>query len=96
MHTVNHTDLAATINGVANDLDDAADGLGPARVSASRTIARQARRQTHGALLIDIRLSQYDSVDLRGIPSPEQRHDRLEHALAPCPSSATTRSPTTS
>jgi hypothetical protein len=70
MHTLNHTDLAATIDGVVFDLNDPLMVWGPPGVGKSE-IARQVAAK-HGALLIDIRLSQYDSVDMRGIPSPEQ------------------------
>jgi hypothetical protein len=69
MHTLNHTDLAATIDGVVFDLNMPLMIWGPPGVGKS-DVARQAAAK-RGALLIDIRLSQYDSVDLRGIPSPE-------------------------
>jgi hypothetical protein len=69
MHTVNHTELADMINVVANDLDMPLMIWGPPGVGKS-DVVRQAAADA-SALLIDIRLSQYDSVDLRGIPSPE-------------------------
>lgn len=39
---------------------------GPSGIGKSEGIAQSA--QEHGAVLVDIRLSQYESVDLRGIP----------------------------
>jgi hypothetical protein len=69
MHTLNHTDLAATIDGVVFDLNMPLMVWGQPGVGKS-DVARQAAAK-RGALLVDIRLSQYDSVDLRGIPSPE-------------------------
>src|SRR5690606_25638380 len=40
----------------------------------------------HGATLVDIRLSQYDSVDLRGIPvPPEERRQTVWHAPSTIP-----------
>jgi hypothetical protein len=70
MHTVNHTELAAIIDGIVIDQNEPLMVWGQPGVGKS-DVARQVAAK-HGAFLIDIRLSQYDSVDMRGIPSPEQ------------------------
>lgn len=69
MHIVNHTDLAQMIEGIAVDLDMPLMVWGPPGVGKSDVVRQVAAKR--GAMLIDIRLSQYDSVDMRGIPSPE-------------------------
>jgi len=69
MYTVNHTDLVATIKTAAIDLNLSLMVWGQPGVGKS-DVARQVAADLD-AVLIDVRLSQYDSVDLRGIPSPE-------------------------
>jgi hypothetical protein len=69
MEVVNHTELANTIKGVAIDLNMPLMVWGPPGVGKSDVVRQVAAKDN--AILIDIRLSQYDSVDMRGIPSPE-------------------------
>jgi len=69
MHTLNHTDLAAMLKTTAIDLNLPTMVWGQPGVGKS-DVARQVAGELD-ALLIDIRLSQYDSVDMRGIPTAQ-------------------------
>lgn len=68
MHVVDHKGLALYLNTVAIPLQQPTMIWGMPGVGKSEAARQQAERM--GAMLVDIRLSQYDSVDLRGIPVP--------------------------
>lgn len=69
MYTVDHPQLVTFLSEVAFDLDQPVMIWGPPGVGKSDAVRQMAASK--GAVLVDIRLSQYDSVDLRGIPSVE-------------------------
>lgn len=68
MHTVNVPKMKQMVKYIGIDQREALMFWGPPGVGKSEGI-RQAAEE-YGALHVDIRLSQYDSVDLRGIPAP--------------------------
>ena len=69
MHTIDHKQLVSFLSEVAFDLDQPVMVWGQPGVGKSDAVRQMA--EAKGAVLVDIRLSQYDSVDLRGIPSVE-------------------------
>jgi hypothetical protein len=69
MHTIDHKQLVSFLSEVAFDLDQPVMVWGQPGVGKSDAVRQMAEGK--GAVLVDIRLSQYDSVDLRGIPSVE-------------------------
>jgi hypothetical protein len=69
MHTINIPTMALLIKHVGVNLRHALMFWGKPGVGKSEGI--RAAAEDLGGHLIDIRLSQYDSVDLRGIPSPD-------------------------
>ena len=66
MQTINATTLEGIIDHVAIRHHHVPFIWGPMGVGKSRIVEQVAKR--HSATLVDIRLSQYDSVDLRGFP----------------------------
>jgi hypothetical protein len=70
MHIVDHVSLAQFFDTVAIPLNLPVMIWGMPGVGKSDAVRQLADRM--GAVLVDIRLSQYDSVDLRGIPVPEK------------------------
>lgn len=68
MHTVNVPKMKALVKHVAIDQREPLMFWGKPGVGKSQGIAQAARE--NNAVHVDIRLSQYDSVDLRGIPAP--------------------------
>lgn len=69
MQTMKVSDLPAFIKSVALDMDEPLMLWGPPGCGKSAVVAQVAERAN--AVLVDIRLSQYDSVDLRGFPTVE-------------------------
>lgn len=67
MHTITHTELTQQILHIASGLQIPLMIWGQPGVGKSDAIKQAAAIE--GALVVDIRLSQYDSVDLRGLPS---------------------------
>lgn len=72
MYTMNLKDTMDLIEFVAVEQKEPFMAWGPAGAGKSEGIAQLCDKL--GGLMCDIRLSQYDSVDLRGIPVPE--HER--------------------
>lgn len=71
MHTLNHKDLSNFINEITIGLHVPTMVWGQPGAGKSAAIHELAAR--NDAVVCDIRLSQYDSVDLRGIPTIEGR-----------------------
>ena len=69
MMTVKINQLVDMIEHVAIDLDEPLMIWGPPGAGKSEAVAQVTAK--HDAIMVDIRLSQYDSVDLRGFPSTE-------------------------
>lgn len=69
MYSVSIPKMIEMLKATAVEEKDAMMIWGPPGIGKSESIAQLAAE--YKAPLIDIRLSQYDSVDLRGIPSPE-------------------------
>lgn len=69
MHTISTADAFEFINHVGFGLREPIMMWGQPGVGKSDLVSQVAAH--HNAVLVDIRLSQYDSVDLRGIPSPD-------------------------
>jgi len=70
MHTVNVTTMIALVRHVAVEMLQPLMLWGKPGVGKSAGVWQAA--QELDALMVDVRLSQYDSVDLRGIPSPDE------------------------
>lgn len=70
MYTIDHSELPALIKHVTFDLKMPVMIWGPP--GAGKSVAVRQAADVQGALLVDIRLGQYDSVDLRGIPVPHE------------------------
>lgn len=69
MHTLSITDVQSLARHVVLDANEPLMMWGPAGVGKSESIAQLAK--TYYAELCTILLSQYDSVDLRGFPAPD-------------------------
>lgn len=72
MHTLTLLELPAFITHVAVNHREPVMVWGPPGCGKSEAVAQVCA--DHGGVLVDIRLSQYDSVDLRGIPSVDAEH----------------------
>lgn len=68
MFTIDHKSLATFLDSVTFDLDMPTMIWG--QPGGGKSDAARQLAQRKDAVLVDIRLSQYDSVDLRGIPIP--------------------------
>lgn len=66
MHQVNVTEMKEMVRNIAVTMDEPLMVWGPPGCGKSEGMAQVAEELD--AVLVDIRLSQYDSVDLRGIP----------------------------
>jgi midasin (ATPase involved in ribosome maturation) len=92
MHVINIPTMKTMVSHIAMRMNQPMMFWGPPGCGKTEGAAQAA--QEMGALLCDIRVSQYEGVDFRGIPSVEG--GRTLWNLPPCPSSATTPSRTTS
>lgn len=72
MQTLKITDLAAFIKAISLDLNEPVMVWGPPGGGKSAIVAQVT--ESVSGLLVDIRLSQYDSVDLRGFPTVGAEH----------------------
>jgi len=70
MQIININDAKDIIKHVAVDMGEPVMFWGQPGVGKSEAVAQVA--EADGAVLVDIRLSQYDAVDLRGIPVPHE------------------------
>jgi len=80
MHALSVPKVKALIQAVAIDMNEPVMLWGQPGAGKSEAIAQLA--EANNAVMVDIRLSQYDSVDLRGIPVP-QDNDGLTVWYAP-------------
>lgn len=83
MQTISIPEAKTLIKHVAIEMREPLMFWGQPGVGKSEAIAQVSN--DHGGTLVDIRLSQYDSVDLRGIPVPHDNGLTVWHAPATLP-----------
>lgn len=74
MQTLNIRDLKSFLSFIAVDMSEPVMVWGPPGCGKSQSISQLTNE--HRGVLVDIRLSQYDSVDLRGNPVPNHERQR--------------------